>query len=139
MTDIICLQTTSCYLFHTCIWVINRFGESVLFCCHPTEKRASDVITQTNKMEWCKFEAFTSAEASFPKTGFETKILRSFSACFSQKTLMLSDSCSFPITYTIFRLRALRYSDHAMIYVGDYNCFVCTCPRAFSYVRKIAR
>ena len=71
-------------------------------------KRASDVTTQTvrqskrNGGRLILVIFFSSAQASVPKTIFKTKIWRTFSSCFSQNTLMLSDSRGVPIICILF-------------------------------------
>ena len=60
-------------------------------------KRASGVITQTNKTKWWKIWRFFKRVSKCFKNNFKTKIRLSFSAYFSQNMLMSSDSGEVPI------------------------------------------
>ena len=68
--------------------------------------------TQTNKLEWWMiWKISIRAKAGFPKTLVKRK-LRLHSLYFPQNTLMLTESRGeFSDLHSIFRLRALRYSE----------------------------
>ena len=76
----------------------------------PTQERASDVMTQTNKLEWRMILKISlRAKAGVPKTLVKQK-LRLHSRYFPPNTLVLTESrVEFSDLHSIFGLRALRY------------------------------
>ena len=73
-------------------------------------KRASDVMTQTNKLEWWMvLKISLRVKAGVPKTLVKQK-LRLHSLYFPQNSLMLTESCGeFSDLHSIFRFPVLRY------------------------------
>ena len=80
-------------------------------CSCLIAKRASDVMTQTNKLEWRMILKISlRAKAGVPKTLVKRK-LRLHSLYFPQNSLTLTESSGeFSDLHSIFRLRALCYS-----------------------------
>ena len=101
----------------------------ISFTAKSIAKRASDVMTQTNKPEWRTiFLKHFLTQPVFLKHIFETKTLPRFPLVLSDHADVVGASRGYNNGHSNFRPRALRYSTHDKIHF--------TTEKSFSFTAK---